>query len=64
MGFEIDDFESNICDKYGDNYVSISVRDWSKAKVDFLDKVAKTCDELADNGLTVVFLPMHGEHDE
>jgi polysaccharide pyruvyl transferase CsaB len=64
MGFEIEDFESNICDKYGENYASISVRDWSKAKVDFLDKIAKTCDELADNGFNVVFLPMHGEYDD
>lgn len=64
MGFEIEDFESNICDKYGENYISISVRDWNKAQVDFLEKVARACDQLIDNGFDVVFLPMHGEHDE
>ena len=64
MGFDIDGFDSDICDKYGDNYVSISVRDWSKAKEDFLSKVANTCDELVNKGFNIVFLPMHGEHDD
>ena len=63
MGLEIDGFESDICDKFGDDYISISVRDWDKAKYDFLTKVADTCDELINNGIKIVFLPMHGEHD-
>lgn len=64
MGFDIENFESEICDNYGDSFISISVRDWSKATTDFLGKVAKTCDKLIDKGYEVVFLPMHGEHDD
>lgn len=63
MGFSIDGFESNICDKYEGDYISISVRDWDKAKTDFLKKVAKACDDIIENGYNVVFLPMHGRHD-
>lgn len=65
MGFSIEGFDSNICDKYkGRNFVTISVRDWSKAKTDFLGKVAKSCDIIAKSGVEIVFVPMHGEHDE
>ncbi|MCR8745430.1 polysaccharide pyruvyl transferase CsaB [Romboutsia lituseburensis] len=64
MGFEIENFDSDLCNDYGDSFVSISVREWTKATTDFLGKVAKTCDELVDKGYEVVFLPMHGEHDD
>lgn len=64
MGFDIENFDSSICDKYGENYVSISVRDWDKAKTDFLKKVAMSCDKLAKEGYKIVFVPFHGEHDD
>ena len=64
MGFSIEGFESNICDKYnGLNYITISVRDWEKATTNFLEKIAKSCDEIVASGISVVFIPMHGEHD-
>ena len=64
MGYEINNFESNICKELSDNYISISVRDWDKSKTNFLEKVAKSCDELIANGYEIVFVPMHGEHDD
>lgn len=64
MGFSIDGFESNICDKYnGLKYITVSVRDWEKATTNFLEKIAKSCDEIVASGTSVVFIPMHGEHD-
>lgn len=65
MGFDISGFESSLCTKYDDlEYVTISVRDWDKAKTHFLEKIAKACDIIADNGIKVVFVPFHGEHDQ
>lgn len=64
MGFSIEEFESNICDKYnGLKYITVSVRDWEKATTNFLEKIAKSCDEIIASGTSVVFVPMHGEHD-
>ena len=64
MGFSIEGFESNICDKYnGLKYITVSVRDWEKATTNFLEKIAKSCDEIISSGTSVVFIPMHGEHD-
>ena len=64
MGFSIEGFESNICDKYdGLKYITVSVRDWEKATTNFLEKIAKSCDEIVASGTSVVFIPMHGEHD-
>jgi polysaccharide pyruvyl transferase CsaB len=64
MGFNIDGFKSNICDKYnGLKYITVSVRDWDKANTNFLEKIAKSCDEIVSSGISVVFIPMHGEHD-
>lgn len=64
MGFSIDEFESNICDKYnGLKYITVSVRDWEKATTNFLEKIAKSCDKIIASGISVVFIPMHGEHD-
>lgn len=63
MGYELDIFENEVVNSYGDNYVSISVRDWDNAKTDFLEKIKNTCDDLVDKGYKVVFVPMHGKHD-
>ena len=48
---------------YGDSYVSVSVRDWPST-VPFMQKIAQSLDLLAQNGQNIVFIPMHGEHDE
>ncbi len=63
MGYELDIFENEVVNSYGDNYVSISVRDWDNAKTDFLEKIKNACDDLVDKGYKVVFIPMHGKHD-
>ncbi|HWL25093.1 MAG TPA: polysaccharide pyruvyl transferase CsaB, partial [Ureibacillus sp.] len=47
----------------GNSYVTVSVRDWPSS-VAFMEKIAAGLDLLARNGQTVVFIPMHGEHDE
>lgn len=44
-------------------FVSVSVRDWPSA-VPFMEKIAQSLDLLAQNGQTIVFIPMHGHHDE
>ncbi len=41
-------------------YISVSVRDWP-SEVNYLEKIAKVLDELPHH---IVFVPMHGEHDE
>lgn len=65
MGFCIEKLESSIYEIYKKrDFVTISVRDWSNAKTDFLGKVAKACDDIAKSGVDIVFVPMHGEHDE
>lgn len=63
MGYSIDDFKSNVMDNYNYDFISISVRDWSSAKTDFLEKVKECCDELIEKGQKIVFVPMHGKHD-
>lgn len=64
MGFSIDNYESQIYNEYEKrNYITVSVRDWSKATVDYLKNTAIACDEIARNGIDVVFMPMHGKED-
>lgn len=40
--------------------IGVSVRAWSKAKFgdDYISKVAKACDNLADTGKDIIFIPM------
>ena len=65
MGFNIDNFEFKIPKYYIDSdYVTISIRDWKKNNHEFLKNIADTCDKIVENGIDVVFIPMHGEHDE
>ena len=44
------------------SYVAVSVRDWP-SEIDFKAKVAAALDLLAAQGLLIMFIPMHGEHD-
>ncbi|MFY3791596.1 polysaccharide pyruvyl transferase CsaB [Ureibacillus sp. MALMAid1270] len=44
------------------SYVSVSVRDWPST-VPFMQKIAQSLDLLVQSGNTIIFVPMHGEHD-
>ncbi|WP_096202408.1 polysaccharide pyruvyl transferase CsaB [Bacillus sp. FJAT-45350] len=43
--------------------VAVSVRDWP-SEVNYKERIAQSLDETARKGYEIVFLPMHGEHDE
>ncbi|KAB2336748.1 polysaccharide pyruvyl transferase CsaB [Cytobacillus depressus] len=43
--------------------LTVSVRDWPSS-VDFKKKIAETLDRAIEDGMDVVFVPMHGEHDD
>lgn len=43
--------------------VTVSVRDWP-SEIDFKMKIAAGLDRVAQDGVTVVFIPMHDEHDD
>ena len=43
--------------------LTVSVRDWPST-VNFKEKIAQALDRLASLGVEIVFVPMHGEHDE
>lgn len=42
--------------------LTVSVRDWPSS-LQFKEFIAKGLDQAAENGATIVFVPMHGEHD-
>lgn len=44
-------------------FLSVSVRHWS-TNTSFMEKIAKTLDMLVGQGYEIVFVPMHGTHDE
>lgn len=48
---------------FKDRYIAVSVRDWSST-VDYKRKIAAALDRLAADGEQIVFVPMHGAHDE
>jgi polysaccharide pyruvyl transferase CsaB len=43
--------------------VTVSVREWH-AKGNFKEKMATALDEVSRSGMSVVFIPMHGKHDD
>lgn len=43
--------------------ISVSVRDWPTKKP-YKERIAHALDQLADNGYSIRFVPMHGEHDK
>lgn len=64
IGFCIDNYESELCNKYKEkSYITISVRDWDKATFDYKRKIASCCDEIVKRGTKVVFIPMHSDKD-
>lgn len=44
-------------------FIAVSVRDWP-SKVNYLQHIASSLDDLVQSGYEIVFIPMHGEHDE
>ena len=44
-------------------FISVSVRDWPSEQP-FKERLAQTLDELTNRGYRIVFIPMHGEHDQ
>ncbi|MFS0674964.1 polysaccharide pyruvyl transferase CsaB [Ornithinibacillus sp. 179-J 7C1 HS] len=46
-----------------DKYIAVSVRDWP-TKFQFKMKIAKALDSIAEMNYKIIFVPMHGEHDE
>lgn len=43
--------------------ITVSVRDWPTT-VNFKGKIARSLDHATQNGADIVFVPMHGEHDD
>lgn len=66
LGLEVTDKGSDWLNKSSyreESFLSVSVRDWP-SEVDYLEKIAVALDKLAKLGYEIVFIPMHGEHDE
>lgn len=57
------DFKNIDTKEKEDNYIVVSVRDWS-TKNDYLKEIAKVCDSLSNKGIKIKLLPMHGKLDE
>jgi polysaccharide pyruvyl transferase CsaB len=54
------------CDWQGivdDHIVAVSVRDWP-SEISFKANIAEALDKLAEKGYLILFVPMHGKHDE
>ena len=65
MGFNIENYEFKLPEYYtNDDYITVSIRDWKKNNSEFQKNIALTCDKIIESGINVVFIPMHGEHDE
>ena len=65
MGFNIENYEFELPKYYiNDDYITVSIRDWKKNNSEFQKNIALTCDKIIESGINVVFIPMHGEHDE
>ena len=57
--------ESEGFEERGKLRVGIAVRAWSKAKYgeDYISKIAKACDNIADTGKEIIFIPMQYPND-
>lgn len=65
IGLDQDAFSSSwLADKpFKDRYIAVSVRDWPSG-IDYKRKIAAALDKLIAAGENIVFVPMHGAHDE
>lgn len=61
MGINIEDVRNDFAKN--EDYITISIREWNGCSNQFLEKIAKTCDEIVKLNKKVLFVPMHGEHD-
>ena len=57
------DFKNIDCKSRGNSYIIISVRDWC-TKEAYLKKIAKSCNDISKEGISIKLLPMHGKLDE
>ncbi len=57
--------EAEGFEEKGNKRVGVSVRTWAKAKFgdDYISKVAKACDNIADTGKEIIFIPMQYPYD-
>jgi polysaccharide pyruvyl transferase CsaB len=65
LGISLQSEQSDWWDEqsFTEPVITVSVRDWP-SEHDFKKKVAESLDSVAREGKTVVFVPMHGEHDD
>ena len=65
LGITLDSKQNNWWNQqsFQSPVITVSVRDWPST-VDFKKKVAESLDLAANHGNTIVFIPMHGEHDD
>lgn len=65
LGINLSSHESDWWDKQGFEkpVVTVSVRDWPST-IEFKKEIAQALDTIAKEGSTIVFIPMHGEHDD
>ncbi|RBW67594.1 polysaccharide pyruvyl transferase CsaB [Bacillus taeanensis] len=65
LGIDVIDEENNWFTKqnFQGNVISVSVRDWPSEQ-NYLQKIAGALDRCVQAGSEVVFIPMHGEHDD
>lgn len=57
------DFKSVSQKNRNNNYIIISIRDWS-TKYNYLKQIAKSCNDIIKEGIDIKLLPMHGKLDE
>jgi polysaccharide pyruvyl transferase CsaB len=64
IGLQMDGLKNSWFDEqsFEGPVAAVSVRDWPSSS-DFKKKIADALDLLAKEGVNIVFLPMHGEHD-
>jgi polysaccharide pyruvyl transferase CsaB len=64
IGLQMDGLKNSWFDdqSFEGPVAAVSVRDWPSS-ADFKKKIAGALDLLAKEGVNIVFLPMHGEHD-
>ena len=65
MGLDAERFRNTWVQKHNFErpFISVSVRDWP-SDVDYKGKIAEALDDLSRSGYDIVFIPMHGEHDD
>lgn len=65
MGINLASFHNSWLESQDlkESFITVSVRDWPST-IHFKEEIAKSLDQLVQNGHDIVFIPMHGEHDD